>query len=79
MAVRVDVLIVLRNSLAPVRTAFKFDVIDVDTSVNDIDVDALATARVVLVLGERAEGQLRAMAYPRETLMVESIPGQTRS
>ena len=72
VAIRIDVLIVLRDSPAPVRAALKLDVVDVDTSVNDVDIDALTTTRVVLVLGESAEGKLGTVAYPRKTLDIMS-------
>lgn len=79
VAVRIDVLIVLGNSLAPVRTTLELDVIDIDTGVDDVNVDALATARVVLILGEGTEGELGTVAYPRKTLDIRSVVQQTTS
>ena len=79
VSVRVDVLIVLGNGLAPMRTTLKLNVINIDTGVDDVDINALATARVVLVLGEGTEGELGTVAYPRKTLNVRSIIQQTTS
>ena len=68
VAVRVDVLIVLGDSLAPVRATLELDVIDIDTGVDDVDINARTAVRVVLVLGESTERELRAVADARETL-----------
>lgn len=52
VAIAVLIDIVLGDGLAPARATGEFYVVDVDTSVNDVDVNALATLRVVQVLGE---------------------------
>lgn len=53
VAILVD--IVLGNGLAPVRTAFELLVLVVDTSIDDVDINTLATFRLVDVLIESAE------------------------
>lgn len=70
IAILIDV--VGRDSLTPGSTALEFGVDDVDTSVNDVDVNTLTTCCLVLILGESAEGQLRPVADTGETLVLES-------
>jgi hypothetical protein len=43
-------------------------VLDIDTGVNDVDIDTLATGTMIFILGEGAERELRAVADARETL-----------
>jgi len=43
-------------------------VVDIDTSVDDVDINTLATIGVIFVLGESAEGEFGAMADACETL-----------
>lgn len=62
--------IVLRNGLAPEGTALELGMVDVDTSVDDIDVDALTTIGRVLVTSEGTEGEPGAVANTCETLEV---------
>jgi hypothetical protein len=57
VAVAVPILIVLRNGVAPVCAALKLVVVDVDTSVDDVDIDALSALGVVDVLVECAEAE----------------------
>lgn len=68
MTVTVDILVVLRDSLAPTSTTFEFLVVNVNTSVDDVDIDALATLSIVLVFREGAEAELVAMANTSEAL-----------
>ena len=68
VTVTVLVNVVLGDGLAPRSTALELDVLGVDASVDDVHIDARAAIRVVLVLGERAERKLRAVAYTRKTL-----------
>ena len=68
VAVAILVYIVLRNGHAPRRTALELHMLVVDTSVDDIDIDALATLRVVDILGESAEAELLAVANARKAL-----------
>lgn len=72
VAVSVNIFIVQWNSLAPMCTTFEFGVINVNTGVDDVDIDALAALRIVLVLGEGTEGKFGAMADPCKTLHVSS-------
>ena len=68
MTVAVLVDVILRNSLAPRSTTFKVNMLDVDTSVDHVYVDAFASEMDVLVLGESAKGEFGAMADASETL-----------
>lgn len=68
VAVRILVDIVLRDSEAPASAALEFGVCNVDTRVDDVDIDALTTMRVVLVLGEGTKCQSGAVTYPCKTL-----------
>lgn len=68
MAIAILVNIVLGDGLTPACTALEFDVLNVDTGVNDVDIDTLATLWVVNVLGESSETKLRTVACPCETL-----------
>ena len=67
----VNVLVVLGNGLPPRGTALELVVLDVDAGIDDVDINAVATKRLVLVLGEGAERQLGAMADAGETLSCE--------
>lgn len=62
--------IVLRNGLAPRGTALELGVVDVDTSVDDVNVDALTTIGRVLIASEGTEGEPGAVANTCETLEV---------
>lgn len=68
MTIVVDILVVLGNGLAPLGTALELVVINVDTGVNDVNINTLAAGRLILVLGEGAEAQLGAVADAGETL-----------
>lgn len=52
VTVTVLVDVVLRNGLSPRCPTFELDVFDVDTSVNDVDIDTFASIAFVLVLCE---------------------------
>ena len=69
-AVTVAVLInvILGNGLAPRSAAFEFNMVNVDASVDNVDIDAITTLRVIEVLGESAKSQPWAMADAGETL-----------
>lgn len=73
MTVAVNVLVVLRNSLAPTSTTLEFLVVNEHTSVDNVDIDAFATMCIVLVLGEGAEAQLVAMADTCEALSTNRV------
>ena len=68
MTVAVLINVVLRDGLAPGRAALELDVLGVDTGVNDVDINARTAIRVVLVLGEGTERELRAVADARKAL-----------
>ena len=72
MTVTVLINIVLRDGLAPGRAALELDVLGVNTGVDDVDINARTAVRVVLVLGESTERELRAVADARKALEEES-------
>lgn len=67
------VYIILGNRLAPRRTIFKLLVINMDTSVNDVDIDTLAPIGVKLILGEGSKGELGPVADACETLIIARL------
>ncbi len=52
VSVAVLINVVLRDGLAPAGTSFELDVVDIDTSVDNVYVDAFSTFSIVDVLGE---------------------------
>lgn len=62
--------IVLWDGLAPGRTTLELSMVDVDTGVDDVDVDALTTVGGVLVASESTESKPGAVADTCETLKV---------
>lgn len=58
VAVAVNVIVTLGNSLSPASTAFKVDVVDVGAGINNIGIDTLTTLGSVDVLVECAEVEL---------------------
>ena len=68
MSVAINVQIVLGNGLSPEGAALEFSVVDVDTGIDDVDIDALTAVLVILILGEGAEAELLAVTDPRKTL-----------
>ena len=68
MAIVIIINIIQRDSLAPRRSVFELLVVKVDTSVDDIDIDTVASERVMFVLGESAKRELLAVADACETL-----------
>ena len=42
--------------------------VDINASVNDVDINTLATTMLIFILGEGAEGEPWAVANTRETL-----------
>lgn len=67
VSVAILVSIVLRDGLAPGRASLEVDVVDVGASVNDIDINALATVSSVEVLVEGAEREAIAMRDTSQT------------
>jgi hypothetical protein len=68
VAIVVFVKVILRDSLAPRCTSFELLVVNIDTSIDDVDINTLATIGVIFVLAECAEGEFGAMADACETL-----------
>jgi hypothetical protein len=67
VSVSVLVGITLGDSLTPRRTTLEVDVVDVGTSVHDVDINALATVLGVQVLVKGAEAQAVAVGDTGET------------
>jgi hypothetical protein len=65
VSILVDV--VLWDGLAPGSPTLELDVVDVDTGVDDVDVNALTASRVVLVESEGSETESLAVRDTRET------------
>lgn len=65
--------IILRNGSTPARTTLELNMVDVDTGVDDVNVNTLATMGIVFILFERAEGQFGPVRYPCETLYGELV------
>ena len=61
------------NRLAPRRTTFELFVIDMDTSVNDVDINTLARIAIILILGEGSKGELGPVADACETLIIACL------
>ena len=72
MSILILVNVIRRDGLTPGSTALEFGVGDVNTSVNDVDINTLTACRVVEILGESLESQLRPVADTGETLCRES-------
>jgi len=56
-AVAISILVDVRlgNGLTPRCATLEFDVVDVDTGINDVDVNTFSSTLFVLVLGECGE------------------------
>ena len=61
MAVSIFVNIVLRDGPAPGGLALELNVVDVDTGIDDVDVNTLTTSRVVLIESESSEAKSLAV------------------
>ena len=70
VAVVVLVDIILRNRLAPRRATFELSMTNIDTSVDDVDIDTVAPTSLKLVLGEGSEGELGPVADACKTLII---------
>jgi hypothetical protein len=68
MTIAIYIYIVGGNSPAPICAFLELFVIDVDASIDDIDIDALSTIRIILIPGESAESQPGTVADPSEAL-----------
>ena len=55
MIVPVAADVILRDGLSPGGTTLEIDVVHVDTSIDDVDVHALAIGRIVFVASECSE------------------------
>ena len=71
IVVLVDV--ILGNRLAPRRTISEFVVININTSVNDVDIDTLARIGIILILGEGSKGEFGPVADACETLIIACL------
>ena len=74
VAVFVFINVVLWDSLSPGRTTLEFNVVGVDAGVNDVDVNAFTTRRIIFVLGEGAESELWPVADAGESLGSDNNP-----
>ena len=63
IVVLVDV--ILGDRLSPRRTIFELVMIDIDSSVNDVNIDTLARISIILILGEGFNGELGPVADAR--------------
>jgi hypothetical protein len=70
MAVAILIDVILGDGLTPSCTTLEFDVFDVDTSIDDVDIDTLATLWLVDIPGEGTESQFVAMADSCKTLKI---------
>ena len=70
VAVTVLVDIVGRDGFAPRSTAPELNVVDIDTSIDDIYIDTFTTIRIVNILGEGTETELRSVTDTRKTLIL---------
>ena len=66
VAVIVDV--ILRDGLAPGGATLELDVMNVDTSVDNVHINALTARGVVLVAGESSETETLTVGDARKTL-----------
>ena len=64
--------IIQGNRLAPRRATFELSMTNIDTSVDDVDIDSVAPTSLELVLGEGSEGELGPVADACETLKIVS-------
>ncbi len=71
IVVLVDV--ILGNRLAPRRTAFELLVMNIDTSVNNVDIDTLARIDIILILGKGSKGEFGSVANACETLIITCL------
>lgn len=62
--------IILGNRLAPRCTTFELLVLNMDTSVNDVDIDTVPPIGIKLIFGESSKGELRPVADACETLII---------
>jgi hypothetical protein len=58
---------VLGDSLSPRGATLELFMNDIDTSINDVDINTLSPNWIVDILGERREAELVTMAYASQT------------
>ena len=68
VAVVVFIYVVQRDGLSPGCPAFELLMEDVDSSINDIDINTLASGLFKLVLAESTKAELGTVTDPGETL-----------
>lgn len=71
MTVAILILVILRDGLSPRGTSFKLDVVDIDSCVDDVDINTTTSNFVVGVLVESAEAELIPVADTGKTLIAE--------
>jgi hypothetical protein len=64
----IDIVFFLGNCLPPRRATLKLDVVEIDASVDDVDVDTYARTVIVDVLLEVCPGQTTVVADARQSL-----------
>ena len=68
VAISVFINIILGGGLAPGGPTLELDVVDVDTSIDDVDINTLTTSRVVLETSENSETKSLTVRDTCETL-----------
>ena len=68
MAVAILIDIIHRDSDSPTGATFKLDVVDVDTSIDDVHVNTVTAGRMVVVESEGSEAELVTVGDARKTL-----------
>jgi hypothetical protein len=71
MSVAILINVILRNCLSPCGTSLELDVVDVDTSVDNVDVNTFTRDLVVGVFRERGEAEPLPVADTCKTLIAE--------
>jgi len=67
---------IIRNGLAPNCTTLEFNMVDIDTGIDDVDINALSAVRVVFILCESTESQLGTMTDTSKTLFRQTSLGE---
>lgn len=68
MTVTVLIYVVGWDSFPPRGTALKLEMVNVDTGIDDVDVNTLATIWIICIGRESAEGEFIPVANASETL-----------
>ena len=73
VTVPVFVDVILRDGLPPGGTMLELDVVNVDASIDDVDVDTFTAGRVVIIESESAEAEFLTVGDTRKTLEDEVV------